>query len=359
MYKKFIFLSFCLLSIPGGILWAGVINPNITQIVFTTSPQTFDLGATSTVLTVQTQNASGTSEEVGATTKLNLASTGGGEFSSSDTNWIPVSQLTMNSSWANRNFYYRPSTSGSHTLTITAEGQSWTPATQIITINPILVPDTVPPVITLLGEAIVNLEAGDPYTDAGATALDDVDGDISGKITTTGLPLDTSATGTKQITYDVSDLAGNPAIQISRTVNVTATSSPEEEEEGPEEGQQEAPVITPTTISSGGGTGYVLGWKPIVTGQVLGTSTEKISKIKIRPKLTAEQRKLRALKRRVNHLAIKLYDLKHSQDQGDKVLGVKAETAPVVGITAPVATGTEATLTIPNSPVKKTFWKFW
>jgi len=37
-------------------------------------------------------------------------------------------------------------------------------------------------VITLLGDATVNINVGDIYTDAGATATDDVDGDITGAI---------------------------------------------------------------------------------------------------------------------------------------------------------------------------------
>lgn len=340
MFKKNVFFFLCFLLLPGGLLQAGVINPNITQIVFITNPQTFDLGATSTVLTVQTQNASGTSEQVGATTKLNLSSTGGGEFSSSDTNWDPVSQLTMNSNWANRSFYYRPSTSGAETITVTPEGQTWTPATQIITVNPIITPDIISPVITLLGEAIINLNAGDSYADAGATALDDVDGDISSRIVFIN-PLNTLVPGNYVLTYDVSDLAGNPATQVSRTVSVATTSSSEDDEEGSGEDEEEKEevkeetVIAPTIVSSSVSTGYVLGWKPISEGQVLGTSTEKI-----KPKLTAEQRKLRILKRQANQLAIKIYDLKHSQK------------APII---IPVTSAPTAS----SSPAKKAFWKFW
>lgn len=81
--------------------------------------------------------------------------------------------------------------------------------------------DTTPPVIIVSGRAtvIVPLEGG-PYVDAGATATDDTDGDITGRIVVGGLPIDTSVEGTYTVTYDVDDAAGNHAIQQTRTVIV-------------------------------------------------------------------------------------------------------------------------------------------
>jgi|GEM_PF-6762162 len=40
-------------------------------------------------------------------------------------------------------------------------------------------PDTTPPVITISGDVNVNHEQGTAYSDAGATATDNVDGDVS------------------------------------------------------------------------------------------------------------------------------------------------------------------------------------
>ncbi len=85
--------------------------------------------------------------------------------------------------------------------------------------------DTTPPVITLNGDAEVNLTVGDPFTDPGATATDDTDGDISGNITVGGDTVDTNTVGTYVITYNVSDAAGNAAAEVTRTVNVAAASS--------------------------------------------------------------------------------------------------------------------------------------
>lgn len=82
------------------------------------------------------------------------------------------------------------------------------------------------PVISLIGNSPATAEAGSLYTDPGATASDNVDGDVSGDIVTSGWNLDTTATGSFSIYYDVVDAAGNSAIQVTRTVNVVDTIAP-------------------------------------------------------------------------------------------------------------------------------------
>ncbi len=79
--------------------------------------------------------------------------------------------------------------------------------------------DSTKPVITLFGEATVTLTVGDIYTDSGATATDDKDGDITANIVTTG-SVDTTAAGTYTLRYNVSDAAGNAADTVTRTVIV-------------------------------------------------------------------------------------------------------------------------------------------
>ena len=81
--------------------------------------------------------------------------------------------------------------------------------------------DTTPPVITLVGDDPVNITVGSTYTDAGATATDDVDGDITANIVTVN-NVDATTIGTYTVTYNVSDAAGNAATEVTRTVNVTA-----------------------------------------------------------------------------------------------------------------------------------------
>jgi hypothetical protein len=87
-------------------------------------------------------------------------------------------------------------------------------------------PDTTPPVITLNGANPVTVLAGSIYVDAGATALDDVDGNITSRITTTGLPIDTNVIGNHTVTYNVPDKAGNQAAPVTRMVKVTPVVNP-------------------------------------------------------------------------------------------------------------------------------------
>jgi hypothetical protein len=81
--------------------------------------------------------------------------------------------------------------------------------------------DAVPPVISLSGEATVNVPAGEGYSDAGATAVDNIDGNVSASIVVNN-PVNTAVTGSYTVTYNVSDSAGNDAVQVTRTVNITA-----------------------------------------------------------------------------------------------------------------------------------------
>ena len=85
--------------------------------------------------------------------------------------------------------------------------------------------DTTPPVITLNGSSTIQLTVGDSWTDPGATATDDTDGDITSSITVSGT-VDTSTVGTYTLVYYVADAASNTA-SLTRTVvvNPAATSS--------------------------------------------------------------------------------------------------------------------------------------
>jgi hypothetical protein len=79
--------------------------------------------------------------------------------------------------------------------------------------------DTIPPVITLVGSELVTVSLGNPYTDQGATAQDNIEGDITGNIVINN-PVNTEVLGTYIITYNVKDFAGNPAEEVTRTVIV-------------------------------------------------------------------------------------------------------------------------------------------
>jgi hypothetical protein len=75
------------------------------------------------------------------------------------------------------------------------------------------------PVITILGTNPAVAGQGLDYIDAGATAMDEEDGDITDKIVVTN-GVNTADTGTYFVRYNVEDNAGNKATEVIRTVNV-------------------------------------------------------------------------------------------------------------------------------------------
>ena len=111
---------------------------------------------------------------------------------------------------------------GAYTLTYTAVDNSGNQATVSRTVN---VVDTTAPVITLVGDSQVNLEVGSTYTEAGATASDNYDGDISSQIVVVN-NVDVNTLGSYTVTYSVSDSSSNAASDVIRTVNVVDQTAP-------------------------------------------------------------------------------------------------------------------------------------
>ena len=109
-------------------------------------------------------------------------------------------------------------TPDTYTLTYSVEDATGNAAVSVIRIVEIT-PDVTIPVITLVGESSITLERYTPYVDAGATATDNIDGDITSSIVTINT-VDTTKVGTYVITYNVSDGYGNPAAEVSRTVTI-------------------------------------------------------------------------------------------------------------------------------------------
>ena len=62
---------------------------------------------------------------------------------------------------------------------------------------------------------------GKPYVDAGASATDSFEGDLTAKVAVGGDTVDTSTEGVYTLTYNVSDSAGNAAVEVTRKVTVT------------------------------------------------------------------------------------------------------------------------------------------
>ena len=78
--------------------------------------------------------------------------------------------------------------------------------------------DETAPVVYLKGDKTVYVTLGSSYTDAGCTASDDVDGDLTSAVARSG-SVDTSTAGTYTIRYSVRDKAGNYG-EATRTVKV-------------------------------------------------------------------------------------------------------------------------------------------
>jgi hypothetical protein len=110
---------------------------------------------------------------------------------------------------------------GSYTVTYTVEDSSGNVVTAVRTVNVI---DTTEPIITILGDNPATVEVGTPYADAGATAIDIGDGDLTAEIVTTST-VDSNIVGSYTVTYAVEDSSGNVATAV-RTVNVVDTTEP-------------------------------------------------------------------------------------------------------------------------------------
>ena len=81
------------------------------------------------------------------------------------------------------------------------------------------------PKISLIGDATVVIYVGDSYTDKGATAKDDIDGDLTEDIQRSGT-INTSKAGTYTLKFSVKNSAGKEATKI-RTIIVKDKSAPE------------------------------------------------------------------------------------------------------------------------------------
>ena len=114
-------------------------------------------------------------------------------------------------------------TPGVYTLTFNVKDKSGNAAASVV--RTVRVVDEVAPVITLKGEQSVTIKVGENYEDAGATAHDDVDGDISKSIEITGMII-TGTPGVYTITFNVKDKSGNAAVPVVRTIQVVKPGPP-------------------------------------------------------------------------------------------------------------------------------------
>ena len=114
-------------------------------------------------------------------------------------------------------------TVGTYILKYGATDTSGNTATEVQRI--VTVGDTGAPVILLVGNIQVTHEAKTTYVDAGATASDTLDGNLTGRVTSVST-VNTDAVGSYSVTYSVSDTEGNAAPDVVRTVSVVDTTKP-------------------------------------------------------------------------------------------------------------------------------------
>jgi phage gpG-like protein len=145
-----------------------------------------------------------------ATAYLNHAYTDAGATASDNNDGNITTSLTTTST-------VNTSILGTYAFTYTVTDAAGNQASSSRTVN--VVNDTTAPVLTLLGPTPISAYQNQPYTDPGATASDNADGDLTASITTSST-LDLTTIGTYTITYSVTDQAGNQATPITRTVNV-------------------------------------------------------------------------------------------------------------------------------------------
>ena len=112
-------------------------------------------------------------------------------------------------------------------ITYTIEDSSGNKAEKVRNVTII---DDIAPVITLNGEATMQLTPNAKYEEKGAKAQDEKDGDLTANIKTEGT-VDTAKEGTYTITYKVSDNSGNEAT-AKRTIIVKQNVTPVQAQSG-------------------------------------------------------------------------------------------------------------------------------
>jgi hypothetical protein len=143
------------------------------------------------------------------------------------------SKITIDSSAVKIN------TVGSYTVSYSVSDNSGNTASATRTVKVVPIVDTTAPVITLNGANPQSIVKGHAYTELGATASDDIDGDVTSNIIINSSAVNVNIVGTYSVSYSVSDNAGNIA-SATRTVKVVASGT-----------DTTAPVVTITSPTNG------------------------------------------------------------------------------------------------------------
>ncbi len=122
-------------------------------------------------------------------------------------NTVNIGLMTRDNGWSVENFYPISANMSTFSVSYCANSNA----------------DNEKPEITINGSNPLNLALNATYTELGASAYDNRDGNISSNITSS-TNLDTSVAGTYSVTYSVSDAAGNNATK-TRTVIVSESNT--------------------------------------------------------------------------------------------------------------------------------------
>ncbi|KZE80801.1 hypothetical protein AV654_10610 [Paenibacillus elgii] len=137
---------------------------------------------------------------------------------------------------------------GSYVLQYDVTDRAGNPAIPVT--RTVRVKDTIRPVITLRGEPEMSISYGASFVDPGAVAMDNYDGDISGRIRVVGT-IDSRKPGVYELRYQVEDSSGNRALEVVRKVRVR----PEEEESGSSAPSSPTPATPAPSVSGPGPAG--------------------------------------------------------------------------------------------------------
>lgn len=115
----------------------------------------------------------------------------------------------------------KPDSVGIYTLYYNVSDSAGNAAQEVTRVVTIIDSDTIPPVITLNGANPFTITVGGSYVEPGATAMDNVDGDLTSAIIISGT-VDSTQTGIYSISYSVTDMSANSSTLI-REVHVYRT----------------------------------------------------------------------------------------------------------------------------------------
>ena len=156
---------------------------------------------------------------------------------------------------------------GPYVITATQTDEGDNTSAESAAMSPNLVIDTSIPEIALLGNNPMTINAGTPYNEPGATVTEELTANISGTVQIL-IP------GTYPITYNATDLAGNNAVEVTRTVNVvnTAPVITQGESISVSCSEDEVPTVFDLTLNATDVEGHLLTWS-IKSQPTHGTAT--------------------------------------------------------------------------------------